>query len=245
MPPVAAAFAAVGAGAAGIAEIATVVSAVGSGLSVVGAVTGSKDLAKIGGTLALAGGVTSLATSAFGAGAATAAGEVASSAAGIGEGLGGSGGAYGAASDFGANTGLGYTGEATTTGLSSAANKASGLINQVGSIDAPAPQNQQPQDLLPVSQSTGGVKPPSDISSNGFLTWFKSLDPRTQSTILQSGAGAVGGLFDGWTQEQKLALDRERMALDREKYNKGLLNASAQPVINFAPTGLINAPRTS
>jgi len=245
MPPVAAAVAAIG---SALVSAAPVIGAVGAGLSVVGTVTGNKKLMKIGGSMALVGGITSFASGAL-AGTAAAEGIAAG---GIGEGLGGAGGALGAAADFGANTGLSYAGQgATTNGLTSVASQGTGLINQVSNLAKPQDvtatpnQNIGSQSSLPVSQASDGVSPPSDISFAGIRDWFNKLDPKTQSTILQSGAGAVGGLFEGWTQDQKLALERERIALDRERQTKGISNSSSQPVINFSPTGLINAPRTS
>lgn len=278
------------------AAIATAVAEVGVAMSVVGAVTGNKNLAKWGGYLGLAGGVGSLASSAINAvGAATAA----DAGSGWVSAEGGSGFADGLASDAATssasssvldaatkagssetmgdptmsldsvNTGPvdanGYTPTAGDNAEQIAADKIDNPYLDQGTDGTPATQNgatnyqdyangprdpgapQTPQQAVaatsPVNVSpNGAVTPPPDTSSNGLSQWFKSLDKKTQGTVLQTAAGAASGLFQGWTAEQKQALEREKFNLDKEKYSTAITNASAQPSIKFAPIGIINSP---
>lgn len=75
MPPVAVAFAAVAAGTATAAMVATVVTTIGFGLTVVGKITGNEAMMKVGGIMSLVGGVGSLAAGAMSAAGAASATE--------------------------------------------------------------------------------------------------------------------------------------------------------------------------
>lgn len=250
-----------------VASVAAAVGELGMTLSVVGAVTGSKDLMKVGGYMSLAGGVTSLA-----AGALSGSSGLAMDAAG--EGLGGTGGALGQAGDYG-------MGAAAETGMSDvtplAENTANTVINTAKdaipvSTDASAVSNSTAGDstfggnaasgadqsaptmkygdnsMDPGAPSLGGigqsgsVAPPTDTSSSGIVDWYKKQPDAVKAAIVRGGMSAVGGLFQGWTEEQKQALDRSKFALQQQQ----LANGSAQPTINFQskPTGIINSARS-
>jgi len=89
------------------------------------------------------------------------------------------------------------------------------------------------------------VVAPSDTSSFGISKWFDSLDKATQGRVvsgaMQIGGAAVGGLFNGWSEDQKLALERERQALQQKAYATSMANASAQPKVAayVKPTGMM------
>ena len=266
-----------------IASVATAVAELGMTLSVVGAVTGSKDLTKIGGYLGLAGGVTSLAAGAFDAVAGAAADGAA------GEGLDLAGQQIADATYTGVNTDPIFSDVADSassglngvTGLADSSSNAaqSGLgdasLDSIGngpSIAAPgqnagtnagsvsdttatngpaAPAGANSPDaptmkygdnsITPGSPSmpqTGTVQPPADTSPGGIKQWWNQQPDSTKNALLQGGLKAVGGLFQGWSDDQKLALERER-------FNLQMNNGSSQPSISFQskPTGIINSAR--
>lgn len=292
MPPIAAAFAAIGGAmgaAAGTASVLAGVSAVGAGLSVVGKITGSKTLSKLGGVMSLVGGVGSLVNSAIGAasGAAGAAGAT-EGVASLGETAGGwvsAEGGIGYAGGMAADTASSLAGasEALTSGLGEiaadqVAAEAATPLSEFGGVDPSftgqgngllnaAPMNQGLQSASQLADETfteggnyqGGAQqgldnqflksdfgygaaPPSDTSSTGIKKWWDAQPEKVKSAIIQGGLGAVGGMFDGWSAQQKLALEREKMNLISR-------NANAQPVVAFKPvtkpTGLLNAQRTA
>ena len=87
-----------------------------------------------------------------------------------------------------------------------------------------------------------GVTPPANADSSWYRDLWNKMDDKTKQAVItggiQAGGNALGGMFAGWTAEQKLALERE-------KQNTMQSNASAQPVVKFGPpkTGILNAPR--
>jgi hypothetical protein len=253
-----------------VASIATAVAELGMTLSVVGAVTGSKDLMKVGGYLGLAGGVTSLAAGAFSAAEGAAAEGLA------GEGLGGAGGAMGQAGDYGMQA----ASQSGMDGVASLAadDTASVLSDVAGSANAPAAFNDTRFDSLGSGPDMPGASAPSSPASpsnasdigapstqtpysdarnsgagSGYgnspggstfadiANWYNKQPDAVKAAIIKGGASAVGGLFQGWTEEQKLALERNKFALKQQEAT----NLSAQPTINFQsrPTGIINAAR--
>lgn len=268
------------------AAIATAVSEVGIAMSVVGGITGNKELSKWGGYLGIAGGVGGLAAGAFSTAAVSAGDGLAAGETGAMDmGVGGSGVLDSTAGSAGtAGEGL----AASNTGAMDMGTGGSGIINDatnVGATDAgslnslsapPTAPGADPSVTAPttptapgadpaqaqgattadnsfsdsrfnaqngIDQSytgSGSAAPMKDLSSNGVLQWFKNLDPKLQSTILQTGAGAASGLFQGWSAEQKLALEREKFNLDKEKYSTAVTNASSVPTVKFAPVGIIN-----
>ncbi len=79
--------------------------------------------------------------------------------------------------------------------------------------------------------------------------WYNGLSKSEQSrignTLLQMGGQAVGGLFSGWTADQKLQLEQQAQALNKQKFDTAATNGSAVPSIAFkAPTGLVGLAKT-
>lgn len=272
---VVAAIAAGGAVAAGIVAASTVIYA-GIAVSVVGKVTKSKELSQIGSGMSLGAGLASAATSIFGAaeagtGAAAGAGEAATGAAGEAGALGGVDAAAGSLGATEGAEGVVSAAENTTAGLGNAGEAASGaaetggggLLNpQSSSALSSTPQASvapgapsiggqavsSTGDLANSAVGAGTVAPPVDTTSNGIAQWWSKQPESTKNRILQMGGQAVGSLFDGWTAEQKMALQREQMNLDKQKYDTSMANASAQPVVRFKsytpPTGGLLNPTT-
>jgi hypothetical protein len=99
-----------------------------------------------------------------------------------------------------------------------------------------------------VSQPLGGSD--AAIPKPGMFedpkAWFKNLTPDAQSRVstalLQAGGQAVGGIFAGWSEEQKLALAQQSQDLLKQRVDTANTNASYVPTIAFkpvAPKGLI------
>lgn len=93
---------------------------------------------------------------------------------------------------------------------------------------------------------TGAITPPAGTDSFSVSKWWGGLSEPMKSKVLQMGGQFAGSLFDGWSAEQKLALERERMNLEKSKFDTSQKNASAQPIVKFqnytAPTtGLLGA----
>lgn len=267
-----------------IASVAAAVGELGLTLSVVGAVTGSKDLMKVGGYLGLAGGITSLASGAMSAASGAAAEGAADTV--------GSDWASGLASDAaqGATTGAvsnamdGVTKLANTAdnvgsdwsaGISEAPgstpstsfNDLRSSMDQSSLSGAPSTSAGSPAtpdaSVSPTgSDATTGQQPYSDArnatdgtvssygngapSGNSFSDikdWYDKQPAAVKAAIIRGGASAVGGLFQGWTEEQKLALEQNKFALQQQQYNTAISNANAQPTISFQskPGGIINS----
>lgn len=268
------------------AAVAAAVSELGIAMTVVGAVTGSKELTKWGGILGLAGGIGSLAAGAVSAGTSAAegaAGAVADSAptamdtiaSGLGsnsiDSIGTAAADAGSASTDlslldGASSGASpsLSGADLLSGphaLPGTAPPSTGIIqgqaNGLATDTTTAAPVASPSDTSTAFSAAkdsqaynstlpnGGVVPPTDTSSSGIVQWFKSLDPKTQSTVLQTGSGMVSGLFNGWSAEQKQALAQNQFNLEQQKYNTTVANANAQPTINFKPVGIINTAKAS
>lgn len=74
--------------------------------------------------------------------------------------------------------------------------------------------------------------------------WFKNLSADAQSRVstalVQAGGQAVGGIFNGWSAEQKLALEQQSQDLTKQKYDTANANANYVPTIAFKPVkGLV------
>ncbi len=267
------------------AAICTAIAEVGIAMSVVGAVTGSKDLSKWGGYLSIAGGVGSLAAGAMGA-AGSASAEVA------GESLATEGLAEGAVEGaldltgqdiattaysggdmspvFSDSAGGALDGSMSLDSINAGGLDADGITPAVGGgqdqiaagkIDnpyldqngvqpttGPQPSNDFSDARFNSTNSvdqnwtgSGSATPPPDTSSSGIADWFKKQPKSVQDAVLQGAAGAAKGVFAGWSEDQKMALEREKFNLDKTKYSTGMTNASAQPAIKFAPVGIINS----
>jgi hypothetical protein len=277
-----------------VASVASAVAELGMTLSVVGAVTGSKDLMKVGGFMSLAGGVTSLASGAFGA-AEGAASDAAAGAADGGldlagqqvaeatytganpapvfsdaadaasSGMNGVSGLADTASDvtqqalsgtnfdsLGADSGAataGNTGADTSVNAGSDISGISGPSSPTGASSPDTPTMKYGDNSITpgapnVPQAIGGtVAPPGGTDPFSLQKWWASQPDSTKNLIMQGGLKAVGGLFQGWTEDQKLALERNKFALQQQM----LSNGSAQPSINFQskPTGIINSARSA
>ena len=93
--------------------------------------------------------------------------------------------------------------------------------------------------------TAGGVAAPADSSAFGIKQWFDGLDKATQGKVLngamQIGGQAVGGLFNGWSEEQKLALESQRQSLLQKETAQRQANANAQPTVAayVKPTGMM------
>ena len=71
-------------------------------------------------------------------------------------------------------------------------------------------------------------------------SWWDKQTPQVKSALIQGGLGAVGGLSQAWSNEQRMALD-QKIAEERIKESQALRsNASAIPTIRFQPVGLVN-----
>jgi outer membrane protein TolC len=96
--------------------------------------------------------------------------------------------------------------------------------------------------------------PPTNASTWDQISgWFNSLDKATQgrivSGLMQGGGQAVGGLFNAWTSQQKLALQQQAQNLINQQYNTSVANANSIPTVGAAysstqPAGSGAAPVT-
>lgn len=255
-----------GAVAAGVVAASAVIYA-GIAVSVVGKVTKSKELSQIGSGMTLGAGVAGAASSIFGAAeGATAGGMTAENAAlGGADGLGGTGidatagslsadVAGSAAGADGAVTGLtqGIGGGAETV---AGAGDSAGLLNpsSTSAATSSAPAATAPAgaaaeggamnaDNLALGGAdgmggTGVIAPPAP---GGIQGWWANLSATTKAKLL---SGAADAAMKGWDQNQKNEFEREKFNLSQQQYNTSMANASAQPVVKFAPVktgGLLN-----
>lgn len=142
------------------------------------------------------------------------------------------------------------------------ASKATGLLGSSASAVPEAAAAVTPpaqQASLDVAGSTGAanpaaaaantaVAPPPGTDTNSIARWWSTQSEGTKNRILQMGGNFAGGLFDGWSSEQKLALQREQQNLEMQKYNTMMANGSAQPKIAFQQykpqaTGLLGSAK--
>lgn len=151
------------------------------------------------------------------------------------------------------------------------ASKGNGLISQAGDATQGAdaanavakPEGLNPQASAPpvdnymdASKSATGSNIPSIPSSGGqqqqpastspadMKGFWDNLPATTKNTLLTMGGQAIGGLFSGWSAEQKLALDRQIQDEKKKQYDQQMSNASAIPTIKFKPIqklGMINS----
>ena len=273
-----------------LAVIATAVSEVGIALSVVGAITGNKDLMKIGGFLGLAGGIGSLASAgmdALGTSAVSAAvdetgAETARLAAGEATASASESGRSNSASQDAVASSVDGPTNAALAADSAAPAMPPPMASPAPVVTAPtvdalpgappgsyaAPQTPAAQDIGAVDTANGSTgaadpyanetaklaqqnsigggtpgAPPAGSTFDSIKNWYNSQKPEVQAAILKGGASAVGGLFQGWTEEQKLALEKNRFALTQQQYNTSVTNANAQPKIAFQTPGIINTTR--
>lgn len=256
--------------AATVATIAAGVANAGIVLSIVGKVTKSKELMKIGGVMAVAGGVASLGASAYGAmtGGTAAATSVDGAATNIGADAAVNQAApaiLDTAETFPVSDPSALVTTPTPSLADSAAswNPASSDIaldsvpQASGATPAYAPASTEANMSVDPSGSRGLIAGVQDASANyvkpGFLesagNWYKNLPDaeksRIHNQILQAGGKAIGGMFEGWSADKKLELEREVMAENQRRYDNTRANGNAIPTIAFkpAPTGLVKSAR--
>jgi hypothetical protein len=287
------AFTAVAAIISGAEVTATLVLAaateIGTAMTVIGAVTGNKDLMKIGGAIAMVGGVGGLINGAV-SGAAGAAAEGATAggtaesidaAASMADAAFGGAAAGEAAQQAGISQMEAAAGQAGNVGADLATNVAAPAVQApiqataptatgsgiVGSaVEAPAPTLQAPEVGAPMGPAGaqapitpadydvggrfgpdnldvgGGLNPgsaPQDSTSffNNFSTWANK-----NKTLLSSGmqlaGGALKGANDGRMWDQKMQLERDRLAQTSHGSEVGIF----APRVNATP-GIINGAR--
>lgn len=119
--------------------------------------------------------------------------------------------------------------------------KPAGLVNQ-----ATAPSVTGSASAIPDAQNIVPDVPKPGIGQS-IRDWYSSLKPDQQSRIasgaLQLGGNAIGGLFQGWTAEQQLDLQKEIQAQKTDQYNTSVANANSIPTIQFKPRGLVNSTK--
>ena len=253
--------------------IATAVAEVGMAMTVVGTITKSKELKEIGGFLGLAGGVGSLVAgglSAIGAigeavpgSAAAAVSDTAFDSWAAGQGaaeastalgeFGGAtasfeGGATAGMSATEAGTGLLGTNTSPITGTTEVAKGATGSVAESPNAVNEAANNvdQFQNETNKFLRQDAALPQPAGTDSNSIKSWWDKQPENVKNNILNVGGKMVGGLFQGWSEEQKLALERERLNLAKEQADKQSANANAQPTIRFKPVanvGLLGSPR--
>lgn len=87
------------------------------------------------------------------------------------------------------------------------------------------------------------IAPPPGSDAFSWKKWWKDLPESTKNLVMQSGMKAVGGLFQGWTEEQKQDLERNKFQFEQDKFNTAMANANAQPPVTQyqIKPGIINA----
>jgi hypothetical protein len=253
MPLVALAAIAGGAAVATGVVAASTMAMIGLGTSVVGKLTKSKELMQIGGGLSLGTGIASLGQSLFGATEGVASAGSAAGTSSI------SNVASGASAPDAASWMAGATDQANswvnaasnvapTTGLS----QATGVLNSTPSSLAKfstevAPMGQAAEQASmagDVAKTLGNtsIAAPGGTDPGAIASWWSKLPESTKNTVLQMGGNAASKLFEGWSQEEVMAFQREKFKLEQDRYNQAYANANAQPTI-ARPTGLLNATR--
>lgn len=243
---------------------AGVIAAVGLGVQVVGRVTKSKELSQMGagmslyaGAVSLAGGIADAAGAAEGLGSAGAgSGDVAFDAWATEQGAAEMAAGGGAEAFGGSTPSWGDMGSAATEGL--ATSQPSGLLGSSTSTAPPstakfgevrqfgdaAAEQSMAGEVASAIDKVGAIAPPTGTDPGSISQWWSNLPEARKNMVLQMGGKAVGGLFEGWTQEQKMAFERERFNLEQQKYNTSVSNANAQPTTIKPPVGgLLNAKR--
>lgn len=259
---------------AGVA-LATAVTYVGIGMSVVGAVTKNKNFTKVGAVMGLAGGVMNIA----GVGTAAAA-ETAIEAEAFDAAMASQGAAELAvtqADPFLAATGTGAA--APVASAASGAAEVASLANapppfsaELEGMAQPAAANSGPSGLLNATQTpamqqpamavdvaaetaakvpsftnnamssnfmsnmpTGAATPPP--AASGISSWWSTKSVPEKEMWMKAAASGVGSMFQGWSEEQKLALQREIANQNQGMADTRQANLNAQPTVAFRPVG--------
>ena len=149
--------------------------------------------------------------------------------------------AIGATEGIGANTG-------TSNGLASSFDPTANLAGDTGTAAGVSTSNAAPaatsigEDAAAEKWAIangGGDAAGSAFAKPGLgesiTNWYSKLSPdaktRVNTTLLQAGGSAVGGLFNGWSSSQKLDLEKQI-------YQDGIKRANAMPTISFK-SGLV------
>lgn len=74
--------------------------------------------------------------------------------------------------------------------------------------------------------------PPSGISG-----WWASQSQPQKDMWMKAAASGVGSMFQGWSEEQKLALQREIANQNQGNIDTRQNNLNAQPIVSFRPVG--------
>lgn len=245
---------------AGIA-LASAITYVGIGTSVVGAITGNKNMMKVGGIMGLAGGAMSLAGigTAAGAGAVEAAGavagdtmygasEIASQAAATGAG------------EVAATQGLSEVAQAVAPELAEAGVQSTGVLNAVrpeamtgmdtliNSTPLPtmatAPTSVVPEAANVISKaidpmqsnSVASIGKAEAMAGGDKESWWNGLSKITQQELLRGGIGGVRDMFANWSQQEI-----QDFQMNRAKEQQANLNA--QPKVMRYQGGVLNATK--
>lgn len=276
--PISAAFAIAFSAEATAAAVATVISTVGVGMSVVGAITGNQGLVKIGGVLGLAGGAMGLASSAglFGASEGLVplsegsvftgnptGGGIVSNAMNTGGALGDVTGSGLPGSTFSPDPNLpssnvfnvggnsastitqneGTGGGLISSSMGTPAASAAPATAAAPASSAPTASNYSATQTTLADNPAASAADAAGVTKPGvgqdIMSWYKSLPAKAQATLvsglLQTGGQAVGAMFNGWSAEQKLALEQQAQNLKQQQYTTGMTNASAIPTVKFQP----------
>lgn len=236
---------------------ASTMAMVGLGATVVGHLTKSKELMQIGAGLSLGTSVVGLAQSAFGG--ATAAEGLGSAATGSGDAVldswaaeQGVAEAASGADALGGASSLGDMSSGATEGL--AGSKATGVLGAskattgfgapVRQFGEAAAESSMMGEIGAAIEKVGAIAPPEYTDPGSISKWWSNLSEPVKNKILTMGEKAAGSLFNGWTQDQKMAFEREKFNLEQQKYNTSVANANAQPTTIKPPAGgLLNARR--
>jgi hypothetical protein len=262
MPFLAIAAIAGGAAVATGAVAASTMLYVGMAATVVGKLTKSKELAQIGAGLSLGTSIAGLAGGLFGTADTGKAIIDGAEAAATGAGASGAAGAADAAGVMEGATAqadswvqAASASVAPTQGLSAAT---SGLLNSTPQSFASVPSYSSfSTDVVQMGQAAEQASLATDVASalkaapvaspggtdpGTLASWWSKLPETTKNTILQTGGNMASKLFEGWSQEEIMAFQREKFNLEQMKYNQSVANANAQPTI-ARPNGLLNATR--
>lgn len=159
-----------------------------------------------------------------------AANTAADSAIGATQGIGASGTGGGLASGFDTTANLaGDVGQAAGVSTSSVAPAATGFGEDVAAEKwALAGGSDAAGSTLGAAVSKPGI-------GQAITDWYGKLSPdaknRVNTTLLQAGGSAIGGLFNGWSSTQKLDLEKQI-------YQDQIKRANAMPTISFK-SGLV------
>lgn len=81
---------------------------------------------------------------------------------------------------------------------------------------------------------TGAATPPP---ASGISSWWSSKSVPEKEMWMKAAASGVGSMFQGWSEEQKLALQREIANQNQGNIDMKQANLNAQPTVQFRPVG--------